>query len=49
MSTAASVGSLLGLENIAGSAFDDVLFGNDLANIIQGNDGNDELNGMGAE
>jgi Ca2+-binding RTX toxin-like protein len=37
---------LLGIENLMGSAFDDVLTGNALANTLDGGAGNDVLNGI---
>jgi Tol biopolymer transport system component len=36
---------LSGIENIVGSAFNDVLVGNDSANVFDGGDGNDNLSG----
>src|SRR5437773_2191969 len=36
---------LLNIENVIGSAFDDVLTGNALANVLTGGAGNDTLNG----
>ncbi|MDE0154987.1 MAG: calcium-binding protein [Gammaproteobacteria bacterium] len=41
---AATTGNFLGIENIIGSAEDDVLTGNDADNIIEGGDGDDTLN-----
>jgi Ca2+-binding RTX toxin-like protein len=38
---------LLGIENVAGSAFDDVITGDVLANMLQGGGGNDDLTGLG--
>jgi Ca2+-binding RTX toxin-like protein len=36
---------LIGIENLTGSAFNDVLAGNDLGNTINGGDGNDVIDG----
>ena len=38
---------LTGIENLAGSAYNDLLIGNDLANVIAGGDGNDGIYGRG--
>lgn len=38
---------LLGIENVAGSAFNDLIQGNGLANVLLGLAGNDTLNGRG--
>lgn len=38
---------LLNFENIAGSAFADILTGNALANLLEGSAGNDTLSGLG--
>lgn len=38
-----------GFENIRGSAFDDVLTGNSLANILSGMDGDDRMRGLGGD
>jgi Ca2+-binding RTX toxin-like protein len=37
--------TLAGVENLAGSAYNDTLIGNGSANVLQGGDGNDLLNG----
>jgi Ca2+-binding RTX toxin-like protein len=39
--------TLVGIENLTGSAFNDVLIGNNLDNIIDGGDGHDLLRGNG--
>jgi Ca2+-binding RTX toxin-like protein len=39
--------TLLGIENVTGSAFNDSLTGDDLANVFQGGAGNDTLTGNG--
>lgn len=36
---------LIDIENITGSAFDDIIYGNELANTISGNAGNDLISG----
>lgn len=41
--------TLVGIENINGSSFDDVLQGNDVANTLVGGAGNDTLNGGGGD
>lgn len=43
----AGIDHLIAIENVAGSAFDDLLRGNDGANTLTGLDGNDTLLGMG--
>lgn len=47
--TGASAGSdtLSSIENVEGSEFDDLIFGNDLVNIINGYGGNDEIFALG--
>lgn len=44
---AAGIDTLVRIENLIGSRFDDVLTGNDAANVLEGNAGNDTLNGAG--
>lgn len=41
------IDTLVGIENITGSAFNDALTGDDLANVLQGGAGNDTLAGNG--
>ncbi len=43
------VDSLTSIENIRGSAWDDMLNGDDGANVIRGEDGDDTVNGRGGE
>lgn len=43
------VDSLVSIEGITGSSFDDTLIGNALANVLVGGLGNDLLNGMGGD
>jgi hypothetical protein len=38
---------LFGIENVIGSAYDDILIGDDCANVLQGGAGNDTLTGGG--
>ena len=38
---------LFGIENVTGSAFNDILIGDDLANVLQGGAGNDTITGNG--
>ncbi|GIT93233.1 hypothetical protein JANAI62_37230 [Jannaschia pagri] len=38
--------TLLNIQNLRGSAFDDVIRGDDAANLVEGGDGNDELDGL---
>ncbi len=40
---------LISIENIRGSAFDDLIFGDDAANVIRGGAGRDVLLGMGGD
>jgi len=41
--------TLISIENLIGSAFDDTILGDVLANVIEGGDGDDFLNGRGGE
>jgi Ca2+-binding RTX toxin-like protein len=41
--------TLIAFENLTGSAWDDVLFGNGEANVIHGGDGNDWIDGGGGD
>ncbi len=41
------IDTLVGIENVTGSAFDDFLTGDDFANVLQGGAGNDTLAGNG--
>ena len=45
--TASDGDTLIGIENIYGSALNDVLIGSDVANVLYGNNGNDQLFGLG--
>lgn len=38
--------TVIGFENVVGSSFNDIIFGNIAANALQGNDGDDELWGL---
>jgi Ca2+-binding RTX toxin-like protein len=40
---------LSGIENVIGSSFDDYLFGDALANVVDGGDGDDVINGLEAD
>ena len=41
----AGIDTLIGIENLTGSSFDDSLTGNSAANVLRGNDGDDTLSG----
>lgn len=42
---AADIDTLLNIENLLGSSFDDIIVGNGMANLLLGNDGDDNLSG----
>jgi Ca2+-binding RTX toxin-like protein len=43
------IDTLLSIEELVGSAYDDILIGNNVANYLAGGDGNDVLNGLGGD
>ncbi|MDD2830166.1 MAG: calcium-binding protein, partial [Sulfuricurvum sp.] len=43
----AGIDTIINVENLEGSTFNDTLYGNSSGNIISGNDGNDIIDGMG--
>ncbi len=47
--SASETDTLLSIENLIGSAFDDVLDGNNFANRLEGGLGNDRINGFGGD
>ena len=47
MDMLATKGSVTGLENVIGSTYSDLIYGDDLPNTLQGRDGNNQLHGRG--